>query len=119
MRILQLVLVALLIASLSYWFGEVIGKIRAKAETREEMVKAIRTYIESNDSTMHRCKDIQHVYCDTECSCWGRGCLVVKRDYEIELHGDTVWVFDGMRPVDRYITNWRNQIDSILLKDNQ
>lgn len=41
------------------------------------------------------------------------------RDYQIELHNDTVWVYDGDRPVGSYITNWKNQIDSIFLPDNE
>lgn len=41
------------------------------------------------------------------------------RDYQIDLHEDTVRVWDGERLVDTYITNWENQIDTILLNDNQ
>jgi hypothetical protein len=42
----------------------------------------------------------------------------MMRDYQIELHMDTLWVWDYKRLVGKYITNWKNQIDSILLKDN-
>jgi len=116
MRILQFVLVALLIASLSYWFGEVVGRMQAKGKAHEEVVKPIRTYVES---TMHKCIDPQHYRCDGECLCDGMDCRVLKRDYQLELYHNTVWTFDGSKLVGRYITNWYNQINSILLKDNQ
>jgi hypothetical protein len=41
-------------------------------------------------------------------------------DYQINLHNDTVWVYDNGRFVGSYInTKWDSQLDSILLKDNQ
>jgi hypothetical protein len=40
-------------------------------------------------------------------------------EYQITLHMDTVWITDNGRPVGAYISNWKNQIDSILLADNQ
>jgi hypothetical protein len=39
-------------------------------------------------------------------------------DYQIELHNDTVWIYDNGRYVGQYITDWKQQIDTILLKDN-
>jgi len=45
--------------------------------------------------------------------------LAPLRDYQIELYNDTVWIFDRNRPVGRYISNWHNQIDTIILKDNE
>lgn len=41
------------------------------------------------------------------------------RDYQIELFMDTVSVYDGRRLVGKYRTNWKNQIDRILLRDNE
>jgi len=41
------------------------------------------------------------------------------RDYQLDLHMDTVRVYDGERLVDTYITNWTNQIDTVILKDNE
>lgn len=41
------------------------------------------------------------------------------RDYQIDLHMDTVWIYDGDRLVGRYISNWKNQMDSIILADNE
>lgn len=41
------------------------------------------------------------------------------KDYEIQLHMDTVWIWDGDRLVGRYITNWQSQMDSIIIDDNQ
>lgn len=43
----------------------------------------------------------------------------MMRDYQIDLYMDTLWVYDYKRLVGRYTTNWRNQIDTIILKDNQ
>lgn len=40
-------------------------------------------------------------------------------DYQIEVYNDTVWVYDGDRLISAYITNWKNQLDSVLIKDNQ
>ena len=40
------------------------------------------------------------------------------RDYQIQVHMDTVWIYDRTRLVDKYVSNWRSQIDSVILKDN-
>lgn len=40
-------------------------------------------------------------------------------DYQLELHDDTVFIYDNGRFVDRYITDWKGHIDSIFMKDNQ
>ncbi len=41
-------------------------------------------------------------------------------DYQISLHFDTVWLYDGSRLVGSYInTKWDSQLDSLILKDNQ
>lgn len=43
-----------------------------------------------------------------------------QRDYQISLHMDTVWIFDGNREVGRFTnTTWNSQYDSIFLKDNE
>lgn len=41
------------------------------------------------------------------------------RDYQLELHMDTVWIYDGDRLVDWYISTWNSQLDTILMNDNQ
>lgn len=41
------------------------------------------------------------------------------RDYQIDLYKDTVWVYDEERFVGRYTSDFKGQIDSILLDDNQ
>lgn len=41
------------------------------------------------------------------------------KDYQIDLYRDTIWVYDGERLVSKYVTNFKGQIDSILLDDNQ
>lgn len=41
------------------------------------------------------------------------------RDYQISLHMDTVWLYDGDRLVGSYISNWKNQMDSFIVEDNQ
>lgn len=40
------------------------------------------------------------------------------RDYQIELHMDTVWIYDGNRLVYMYLSNWTNQMDTAIMKDN-
>lgn len=40
-------------------------------------------------------------------------------DYQLDLHMDTVKIYDGDRLVGSYISNWNNQMDSIILKDNE
>lgn len=83
----------------------------------------------------HECSDSTHAKCDGSCECDGMECRyedkecpnyntckghgVAARDYQINLHMDTVWVYDGDRLVDTYITTWKNQIDTIFLTDNQ
>lgn len=41
------------------------------------------------------------------------------RDYQIDLYIDTIWVYDGERLVSKYVTNFKSQMDSVLLDDNQ
>lgn len=41
------------------------------------------------------------------------------RDYQIELHMDTVWIYDGDRLVGSYISDWENQMDTFLIEDNR
>ncbi len=81
----------------------------------------------------HVCTDKTHSNCDGQCSCDGMECRYEgrecpnydnckghsMRDYQLDLHNDTVWVYDGQRLVERYVTNWKGQIDSVLLNDNQ
>lgn len=67
----------------------------------------------------HICIDSTHATCDGNCVCDGLGCPpILPRDYQLDLHMDTVWVYDGDRLVDRYITTWGTHLDSVLLKDN-
>ncbi len=96
----------------------------------------------SNIQPVHQCTDKTHLACDGGCECDGMECKempnvcryegqecpnyntctghgVAARDYQIDLHFDTVRVYDGNRLVDTYISNWKNQIDTILLNDNQ
>lgn len=68
---------------------------------------------------VHQCSDKSHVNCDGGCECDGMECIVPLRDYQIDLHMDTVRIFDGQRLVGSYISNWNNQMDTILLKDNE
>lgn len=84
-------------------------------------------------TSTHKCSDSTHLNCDGECSCDGMECRYEgrecpdyatckghsMRDYQIDLHNDTVWVYDGQRLVERYVTTWKGQIDSALLNDNQ
>lgn len=89
----------------------------------------------------HVCTDKTHLNCDGGCECDGMECSpinecryegrecpnynnctghgIAPRDYQIEVYNDTVWVYDGQRLVERYVTNWKGQIDSVLLNDNQ
>jgi hypothetical protein len=55
-------------------------------------------------------------------------CISIKKyhralkDYQIELHMDTVWVHDKRRLVGMFIhtdSSWNNQYDSVFIKDNQ
>jgi hypothetical protein len=49
-------------------------------------------------------------------------CNKLMKSYQIDLHYDTVWIYDGERLVDSFIhthdSTWRNGYDSILIKDN-
>ena len=71
------------------------------------------------------CYDTQsqaHEIKESVCPYDGVGCPNVKelmRDYQIQLHMDTVWVYDGDRLVGSYLSTWENQIDTILINDNQ
>lgn len=40
------------------------------------------------------------------------------RDYQIEIHFDTIWVYDGDKLVDKYVSNWKEHFDSVVMKDN-
>lgn len=41
------------------------------------------------------------------------------RDYQIELHLDTVWLYDADRLVATFInTSWDSKLDSVIMKDN-
>lgn len=44
------------------------------------------------------------------------------KDYQIELHMDTVWIYDRGRLIDMFIhpddKSWHNQYDEVFLKDN-
>lgn len=69
----------------------------------------------------------EHIQKDVTCNKCTKGQLCGNaleainrlRDYQIELHNDTVWLYDGDRQVGTYISNWLNQMDTILLEDNQ
>lgn len=41
------------------------------------------------------------------------------RDYQIELHMDTVWIYQQDRLVDSFITNYNCYYDSVFIKDNE
>jgi len=69
---------------------------------------------ESKANVAHVCSDKTHLECDGGCEC-----EVMKTDYQINLHNDTVWIYDGNRFVGKYTSNWNNQMDTILLTDNQ
>lgn len=43
---------------------------------------------------------------------------VNPRDYQLKIHNDSVWLYDGEILVDRYVTKWNSKLDSIILKDN-
>lgn len=43
----------------------------------------------------------------------------LARDYQLDLHDDTVRIYDRHRFVGEYTTNWHNQMDSIILADNE
>lgn len=73
----------------------------------------------SNIQPAHQCSDNTHLECDGNCECDGMECPVNGRDYQIDIHMDTVRIFDGQRLVGSYISTWANQMDTILLNDNQ
>lgn len=59
---------------------------------------------------------------ENRCPYEGAECPNVQtylRDYQIEVYYDTVWIYDADRLVGRYVSNWQNQMDSIILKDNE
>lgn len=39
-------------------------------------------------------------------------------DYQLNIHNDTVCIYDGERLVSRYTTRWNSQLDSVIMKDN-
>jgi hypothetical protein len=47
----------------------------------------------------------------------------LMRDYQVLLHMDTVWIYDGKRLVNKFVhqseCDWHNKYDSIMIKDNQ
>lgn len=87
----------------------------------------------SNIQPAHNCSDSTHLSCDGNCECDGMECRYEgrecpnystckghsMRDYQIDLHMDTVRVYDGQRLVGSYISTWKNQMDTIILNDNQ
>jgi hypothetical protein len=123
-NIVWAILACIVIASLSYMLGA--DRMRHKYESRIEALEfSIWTDSASNvrpvrlNSGSHVCSDSTHVNCDSMCECDGMECLVLKRDYEISIYMDTLWLWDGPRFVGKYTTNWKNQIDELLLKDNE
>lgn len=74
------------------------------------------------DATIQKAKDSavyanqSKAYIDSLHSATAHSAL---KDYQLDLHEDTVRIFDGERLVGTYISNWQNQMDSIILKDNQ
>jgi hypothetical protein len=60
-----------------------------------------------------------HATCIEWCVCEGTLCMALKRDYQIRLHMDTVWVYDVDSLVGMYITKWNTKLDSIIMKDNK
>lgn len=47
------------------------------------------------------------------------GCPCNNHDYQIELLMDTVWIYDCNKLIARYTSNWKNQMDTFLILDNQ
>jgi hypothetical protein len=40
-------------------------------------------------------------------------------DYQIELDMDTVYIYDGKRLVERFVsTDWNSKYDSVFIRDN-
>lgn len=40
------------------------------------------------------------------------------RDYQIDIHNDTIWLYDGKRLVGKVLNKWNSPLDSLILKDN-
>lgn len=87
-------------------------------ECIEDNQRMALKYLVISNTQPHVCSDSTHERCIHFCDCRGTECIVHKRDYEIELHMDTVWVYSTDRLVGWYVSNWKNQIDSIFIKDN-
>jgi len=134
MKILRIVGI-LIIASVSYWFGTVMTKNKLEAQIRQDKIlqyvdsaKKIQDHkfepiwIDSiyvpDKFTGHMCRDTTHRTCDGFCECDGMECWVHKRDYEVDVYMDTLWLWDGSRLVGRYTSDWGNQIDTLIIKDN-
>jgi uncharacterized lipoprotein YmbA len=46
--------------------------------------------------------------------------LVPARDYQISIHNDTLWLFEGKRFVGRVVdTLWNSPLNNLILFDNQ
>lgn len=63
---------------------------------------------------------------EAKCTYEGRECPNVQdyadkhlRDYQIEVHYDTVWIYDENRLVGTFVnTKWDSKLDSIIINDN-
>lgn len=42
----------------------------------------------------------------------------VTTDYQINIHMDTIWLYDGSRLVGKVLNTWNSPLDSLILKDN-
>jgi hypothetical protein len=118
------ILICIVIGSLSYMLG--VDRMKQRYEDRIKVLEfnkwtdsASKPRPITLNSGFHKCIDSTHTYCDSQCECDGMECLIYKRDYEITLYMDTLWLWDGPRLVGRYTTNWKNQIDELLVKDNE
>ena len=67
-------------------------------------------------------KSVESEQAQGECRYEGAECPNVQRylrDYQVEYHFDTVWIYDADRLVGSYIdSSYTSKMDSIILKDN-
>jgi hypothetical protein len=125
MRKLIVVIPILCFVLMGYFLGHIMGSIKTADKYEEVLNSCIENnqrmtlkYLLAGDNVPHVCSDTTHEGCLHFCDCNGTECMVHKRDYEIELHMDTVWVYSTDRLVGWYIDTSKNQIDEILINDN-
>ena len=88
--------VLIICIGVSYGVGKAIGKNEGSSKTWTEATELVKSYNVPVSYSVHS-----------------------LHDYQLDVHMDTIWLYEGDRLVDRWITDYTSKIDSVILKDNE